>query len=62
MCDESVFNIKFVEYIEQYPCLYDLTRDDHSKRNVTEKAQNSIGKEFKLSGIYNIFNLILKIN
>lgn len=57
MCDDSAFNIKFVEYIEQYPCIYDFTRDDHSKRNVTEKAWNLIGKEFKLSGIYILFNI-----
>jgi len=47
MCDESAINIKSVEYVEQYPCIYDFTRDDHSKRNVTEKAWNAIGKEFK---------------
>jgi len=59
MCDESALNIKFVEYVEQYPCIYDFTRDDHSKRNATEKAWNAIGKEFKLSGMYILF--ILKL-
>lgn len=38
MCDEYALNIKFVKCIEQYPCLYDFTRDDHRKRNVTEMA------------------------
>jgi len=59
MCDESALNIKFVEYVEQYPCIYDFTRDDHSKKNATEKAWNAIGKEFKLSGMYILF--ILKL-
>jgi len=53
MCDESALNIKFVECIEQYPCLYDFTRDDHSKRNVTKKAWSSVtSKSFrKVSGL-----------
>ncbi|VVC36297.1 BESS motif,MADF domain [Cinara cedri] len=49
MCDESALNIKFVQFVEQYPCLYDFTRDDRRRRNVAEKAWNSIGREFKLS-------------
>jgi len=49
MCDESAFNIKFVEYMEQNPRLYDFIWDDHSKR-----------KELKrhgmfLSSFYNSF-------
>lgn len=38
MYDESVFKIKFVKYITQYPYLYDFTQNDHSKRNETKKA------------------------
>lgn len=62
MCDESALNIKFIEYVEQYPCIYGFTRDDHSKRHVTEKALHSIAKEFKLSGIYILFIIQKLIN
>lgn len=55
MCDEFTLNIQFVEFVEKYPCIYDFTRDDHSKRNVIETAWSSIGKEFKLSGMYILF-------
>lgn len=50
MFDEAAFNIKFVELVEKYPCIYDYRRQDHSKRDVVEKAWSAIGSELKLSG------------
>ncbi|KAI4455444.1 alcohol dehydrogenase transcription factor myb/sant-like [Holotrichia oblita] len=50
MSDDPIFNIKFVELVEKYPCIYDYRRQDHSKRDVVEKAWSAIGSELKLSG------------
>ncbi|KAL1488134.1 hypothetical protein ABEB36_015092 [Hypothenemus hampei] len=49
MSDDPTYNTKFVEIIEQYPCIYDYTRADHSKREVLEKAWTAIANEMKES-------------
>ncbi|XP_055627768.1 uncharacterized protein LOC129778274 [Toxorhynchites rutilus septentrionalis] len=49
MSDDPAFNIKFVEVVEKYECIYDYRRQDHSKRDVVEKAWGAIGSELKLS-------------
>lgn len=50
MSDDPAFNIKFVELIEKYPCIYDYRRQDHSKRDVVEKAWNAVASELNFSG------------
>lgn len=50
MSDDPVFNTKFVEIVEKYPCIYDFTQKDHSKREVIEKAWKGIETEVKLPG------------
>lgn len=55
MSDDPAFNIKFVELIEKYPCIYDYTRQDHSKRDVVEKAWNAVASKLNFSGKKKVF-------
>lgn len=47
---EEKENIIFVQIVEKYPCLYDYTNPEYSKRQVIEKTWNLVAKEAKLSG------------
>ncbi|XP_072392478.1 uncharacterized protein [Diabrotica undecimpunctata] len=46
---EDKQNIIFVQIIKKYPCLYNFTRDDYSKRSATEKAWCAVSKETGIS-------------
>lgn len=48
--DDPVSNIKFVEIVEKYPCIYDYSRKDYSKREIKEKAWAEIANITKDSG------------
>jgi hypothetical protein len=64
MNTEEHKNIKFVQIIEQHPCLYDYSVPDYSKRDVSERAWSRVADEAKLSGkkvkknvaVYNVQN------
>ncbi|KAL3273910.1 hypothetical protein HHI36_015337 [Cryptolaemus montrouzieri] len=49
MGEHSFFNIKFVSEVEKYPCLYNYTMKEYSKKNITEKAWSEVGKAMNLS-------------
>nr|CAD7411071.1 unnamed protein product [Timema poppensis] len=49
MKDDPDFNIHFVALIERRPCIYDYTSSDYSKRNVQDKAWETIAKEISES-------------
>lgn len=48
--DEPAFNIKFVEIVKRYPCLYDFTSPDYSKREANDHAWGVVSSEMKMSG------------
>lgn len=52
MKDDPDFNIKFVALIEKDPCIYDYSCSDYVKRNVLEKAWETISKEISETGRY----------
>lgn len=52
MSGDEALNLKFVKLIEQYPCLYDTTWNDLSKRTAALNAWEIIGEELNLSGTY----------
>ncbi|KAK9708262.1 Alcohol dehydrogenase transcription factor Myb/SANT-like [Popillia japonica] len=47
--DELKLNIDLCVKVEKHPCLYDITRDDHSKRQILEKAWAEISGKVGLS-------------
>lgn len=49
---EQSLNIRLVQEVEKYPCLYDYTLNEYSRKDITEKSWNAIGKELNLSGMY----------
>lgn len=51
MSADETLNLKFVKLIEQYPCIYDTTWTDLSKRTAALKAWEIIGEELNLSGM-----------
>lgn len=50
MVDHFAFNIKFVELVEKFPCIYNFNHEDHNKKEVVEKAWYIIGNELKITG------------
>lgn len=50
MGDEHKMNIDLCVEVEKHPCLYDVSRDDHSKRQMLEKARAEVGEKLRLSG------------
>lgn len=53
--DELKLNIDLCVKVEKHPCLYDITRDDHSKRQILEKAWAEISGKVGLSGYFIIY-------
>lgn len=47
---EEENNIRFVQIIEKYPCLYNYNLSEYSRRDVTENAWSEIAKETKSTG------------
>ncbi|XP_063629194.1 uncharacterized protein LOC134800639 [Cydia splendana] len=47
--NEQTLNIKFVQEVEKYPCLYNYTLGDYSRKDATEKAWSEVGKIFNLT-------------
>ncbi|XP_050314588.1 uncharacterized protein LOC126749027 [Anthonomus grandis grandis] len=47
---EQSLNIRLVQEVEEYPCLYEYTLNEYSRKDITEKSWNAIGKELNLSG------------
>ncbi|XP_049947283.1 uncharacterized protein LOC126455572 [Schistocerca serialis cubense] len=45
MASEQVFNIKFVAEIEKRPELYDYTRSEYSRKDITEKAWTEVSEQ-----------------
>lgn len=48
--DSPVHNVKFVQEVEKYPCLYNFKLPEYSKKSVTEAAWESIAKETRDTG------------
>lgn len=46
MKDDPDTNIKFVQTVQMYPCLYDYSTKDYANRNEQDKAWGKIGKKF----------------
>ncbi|VEN45617.1 unnamed protein product, partial [Callosobruchus maculatus] len=51
MADDQVFNTKFIGVVEKYPCIYDYTRKDYSRKTIVEKAWKDIESEVKLPAV-----------
>lgn len=49
MCDNVT---KFVLEVEKYPCLYNHTIADYSRKDITERAWSEISKEVNWTGMY----------
>lgn len=47
---EQLLNIKFVAEVKKYPCLYNYSLKEYSKKDVTEKAWETVGKVVNLTG------------
>ncbi|XP_072399864.1 uncharacterized protein [Diabrotica undecimpunctata] len=47
---EQSFSIKLVQEVEKHPCLYNYTLNEYSRKDITEKAWNDIGRELNLTG------------
>lgn len=45
-------NIKFVQEVEKYPCLYNWFIPEYVRKDLTEQAWSDIGKKFKLTGLF----------
>lgn len=55
MKDDPEFNTKFVSLVEKFPCLYDYTCADYSKRNVVDNSWEKLAHEISESGKYNLY-------
>ncbi|RVE40767.1 hypothetical protein evm_014583, partial [Chilo suppressalis] len=47
--NDQALNIKFVQKVEEYPCLYNYKLTDYSRKDVTERAWSEVGKVFNLT-------------
>ena len=47
---EREFNVKLVSEVENYPCLYDFTLPEYSKRYIIEKAWTEVSQKLEMSG------------
>lgn len=48
-------NVRFVQTVQAYPCLYDHSTKDYSNRNAQDKAWTEIGKKFDTTSKKNQF-------
>ncbi|KPJ06287.1 hypothetical protein RR48_14026 [Papilio machaon] len=46
---EQLLNIDFVSEVQKYPCLYNYTLKEYSKKDITEKAWEAVGKVVNLT-------------
>lgn len=60
--NDQIFNINFVGEVEKYPCLYNYVLPEYSRKDLTEKAWNEVGKIVKLTGVYVEYFLFEKKN
>lgn len=58
--NDQALNIKFVQKVEEYPCLYNYKLTDYSRKDVTERAWSEVGKVFKLTGKYLYLIILLQ--
>lgn len=52
---EQSLNIKFVQEVEKFPCLYNYKLSQYSRKDITEAAWNKIGKEMNMTGKYMLY-------
>jgi hypothetical protein len=45
-------NIMFVKTVEKYPCLYNYTLPEYSRRDLTERAWINVAKKMNYTGYY----------
>lgn len=48
--EDPVWNIKFIEIVERFPCIYDYNSEEYSRRETTEKAWSTISTEMNETG------------
>nr|CAD7460045.1 unnamed protein product [Timema tahoe] len=48
--DEPSYNIKFVQEVEKYPCVYNYKLPEYSRKDITAHAWQKIAKEMKDTG------------
>ncbi|KAF5269544.1 hypothetical protein FQR65_LT17964 [Abscondita terminalis] len=46
---EQSLNVKFVQEVEKFPCLYNYKLPQYSRKDITEAAWNKIGKEMNMT-------------
>lgn len=58
--NDQALNIKFVQKVEEYPCLYNYKLTDYSRKDVIERAWSEVGKVFNLTGKYLYLIILLQ--
>jgi DNA polymerase sigma len=57
--NEQEFNVKLVEAVELYPCLYNYKLPEYSRRDITENAWAKVAQQVNETGKYFIFFIVL---
>lgn len=47
---EEQNNIRFVQIIEKFPCLYNYNISEYSRKDITEKAWSEVAEEINSTG------------
>jgi len=48
--DDPVFNVRFVQFVENQPCLWNYTHPGYSKKEEVQRAWQQVANEIKDSG------------
>lgn len=57
--DNEPFNIRFVQAVEKYTCLYDTTSPRYVSRDEQDKAWNCLAETFSSTGMYPDFDVYI---
>lgn len=49
--DDPVLNVRFVQLVENHPCLWNSTLPAYSKKDETQKAWQEVANETKDNGM-----------
>jgi hypothetical protein len=55
---EQEFNVKLVEAVELYPCLYNYQLPEYARKDITENAWAKVAQQVNKPGKYLIFFVI----
>ena len=49
---EQANNVKFVQEVEKYPCLYNYELSQYSRKDIKDSAWDNVGNEMNMSGMF----------